>query len=342
MFEKTVVIYEGDLSESVQSEPIAGIIEPYIDDYVVGFAPTMMGYFWAEAHYSFKFYDTSESFLGKFQITGSGFEKGNMEWGSKNKLQFNTVANETAISQAVKVFSETIFVQPYVRSWLESQVDFDEAWISDRSRQKYIYPGFKISRDRMFNYSFENDDLRIDAEIAVDPKTSIDCFSFNVLDVGLIPVLIFIQNKGDNSLTLRTEEISLTLEDGTNLFQVGPLFSANLATQIADTAGAAAVSPLAGAMTLIAGSSATKAQIARVDHFNNIRLKNTCLSSSQSTHGYVFFVPKVSYPEPEKGYSTRTANVVLKISVINLEQKTITVKIPIDGVSLRIFNKYLW
>jgi len=160
-----------------------------------------------------------------------------------------------------------------------------------------------------------------------DPYVQVDrqkaTFGNDLGKVGILPILIFLQNREAREVLVRPSDIALTLPNGG---EVGCASASATAAKFESMGGVIAAASAFGIVGLLVASSAEdKARAARLEDYRRKELKEVCLKKDESAHGFVYFIP----PPDTQSFAEAT----LKVRFIDVEEGTSSViSLPLKGL----------
>jgi hypothetical protein len=113
-------------------------------------------------------------------------------------------------------------------------------------------------------------------------------FGLDMSQAGILPILVYLQNKGTQSLTVRPENMSLELHDGQEVKTIDPDTAAGkLELKAGSYVAAGAFYGLIGVLATQKAHEDAKAKLQ--EEYQNKKLREVTLTKGESAQGFVYF-----------------------------------------------------
>lgn len=165
--------------------------------------------------------------------------------------------------------------------------------------------------------------VEVGADPYVDLKRQEAVFGGNLNKAGVFPIQLFIINRGNNELMVRTSEITLMLPGEDEIIPAGATAAAQRMEEKGDVVAATICCGIPG--FLVASDAADKRRQARSEDYRQKEFRQASLRPGESSHGFLYFIP----PDYIKPFSSA----VLKVEFWDIvEANAFDVSLPLSGI----------
>jgi hypothetical protein len=165
--------------------------------------------------------------------------------------------------------------------------------------------------------------VAVGADPYVDLERQEAVFGGNLNKAGVFVIQLFVINRGDNELMIRTSEITLMLPGEIEIIPAGASAAAQRMEEKEEIIAATCCCGIPG--FLVASDAADKRRQARSEDYRQKEFRQVSLRPGESSHGFLYFIP----PDYIQPFSSAVLKVVFWDIV---EGKTFDVSVPISGI----------
>jgi hypothetical protein len=169
----------------------------------------------------------------------------------------------------------------------------------------------------------------VDAVVGADPYTQPErvktIFDGDLNAAGVLPIQVFVENKGQKRLLVRPSDMILELPDG----RLNQPASASAAAAKMESSGKVAAATIGfGLLGYLASTSAEdEARAARLEDFKRKEFKEAKLGNGESAYGFLYFLP------PSGTQDLSSAKLAVRLVDIETGESSV-VKVPLTGKAL--------
>lgn len=169
-----------------------------------------------------------------------------------------------------------------------------------------------------------------DLEVGVDPYVQKDrqkaVFDADLSGEGVLPIQIYVKNRGDRALLVRRSDMALVFPDGGEIRPAGATAVSAKMESIGGVVGATLAFGLIG--FLVSSSAKDKAQAARLADYQSKEFQDSTLLKDDAAHGFVYFIP----PPGTQTFNEAT----LRLRVVDTKEATsVVVSLPLSGFGFK-------
>ena len=165
--------------------------------------------------------------------------------------------------------------------------------------------------------------VAVGADPYVDLERQEAVFGGNLNKAGVFVIQLFVINRGDNELMIRTSEITLMLPGEIEIIPAGAAAAAQRMEKKDEVVAATCCCGIPG--FLVASDAADKRRQARSEDYRQKEFRQVSLRPGDSSHGFLYFIPP-DYIQP-------FSSAVLKVAFWDIvEGKTFDVSVPLSGI----------
>jgi hypothetical protein len=165
--------------------------------------------------------------------------------------------------------------------------------------------------------------VAVGADPIVDLERQKAMFGGNLNKAGVLPIQLFIINRGDNELMLRTSEITLMPPGENEIMPAGATAAAQRMEAKGEVVAATICCGIPG--FLVADAAEDKRRLARSEDFRQKEFRQVTFRPGESSHGFLYFIP----PEYIQPFSSAVLKVVFWDIV---EGKAFDVSVTLSGI----------
>lgn len=166
--------------------------------------------------------------------------------------------------------------------------------------------------------------LEVGADPYIQPDRQKTVFGCDLNAVGILPIQVYVQNKGKDRLLIRPSDMVLEFPDGTQISPVGASAAAAKMESIGRVVGASLAFGLIG--MLAASKAEDKARADRLEDYRRKELQEAKLGKGDSAHGFLYF-------SPAQGTQALSSGVLL-IRAVNVDDgSSFVARVPLTGLT---------
>lgn len=164
-------------------------------------------------------------------------------------------------------------------------------------------------------------------EVGADPYTQLDrqrtVFGKDLNEAGILPIQVFVLNKGKDRLLIRPSDMALAFPDGTQISPAGASATSAKMESIAGVIGAGIAFGIIG--VLVASNAEDKARAARLEDYRRKEFQEAKLGKDDSAHGFIYFIPAQG--------TQALSSADLLVRIVKAEEGTSFVtRVPLSGL----------